>query len=224
LHTRLFLDQVHANTIGGFLPYTNSPDPDFGKCLQCVAIDRARYNVNPPADRSSICARCLHQYCFDPNNLTSVSELPGRKLDFVDPSPQGVSAVTGFLADGRVPLILGFLGLVLVVAAISTFLILRKRRRSREAAYQMVVELHDEEEPPFMRHSEYRDNSKAEMHALGRLEGTRYVEQVEGHVAEEHTVEEHVAAEHIAEEHIAERHIAGEHIAEEHVAEEFELR
>jgi len=122
LHTRLFLDQVHANTIGGFLPYTNSPDPDFGKCLQCVAIDRARYNVNPPADRSSICARCLHQYCFDPNNLTSVSELPGRKLDFVDPSPQGVSAVTGFLAEGKVPLILGFLGLALVVAALSTFL------------------------------------------------------------------------------------------------------
>ena len=136
LHTRLFLDQVHANTIGGFVPYTNSPDPDFGKCLQCVAIDRARYNVNPPADRSSICARCLHQYCFDPNNLTSTSELPGRKLNFVDPSPEGVSAVTGFLAQGRVPLILGFLGLALVVAAISTFLYVLFRKKN---SYALVL-------------------------------------------------------------------------------------
>jgi lysophospholipase len=122
LHTRLFLDQVHANIIGGFVPDTNSPDPDFGKCLQCIAIDRARFNVNPPAARSAICARCLQQYCFDPNNLTSASDLPGRKLNFVDPDPQGVSAVTGFLAEGKVPLVLGFLGLALVIAAISTFL------------------------------------------------------------------------------------------------------
>ena len=138
------------------------------------------------------------------------------------------------------PLILGFLGLALVVAAISTFLyvlfifsafwccflwgfnsdviccrILRKRRRSREAAYQKVVELHDEEdEPPFM---QYRDNSEAEMHALGRLQDTRYVEHIaERHVAEEHVVEGHIAEEHIAEEHIAEEHIAEEHLAEEH--------
>jgi len=27
----------------------NSPDPNFGKCLQCIAIDRMWYNVNPPA-------------------------------------------------------------------------------------------------------------------------------------------------------------------------------
>ena len=122
LHTRLFLDQVHANTIGGFVLNTNSPDPEFGKCLQCIAIDRARYNVNPPVARSSICAQCLQQYCFDQNNLTSASELPGRKFYLVDPDPEGISAVTGFLAQGKVPFILGFLGLALVIAGISAFL------------------------------------------------------------------------------------------------------
>jgi len=175
LHTRLFLDQVHANTIGGFVPNTDSPDPNFGKCLQCIAIDRARYNVNPPAARSSFCTQCLQQYCFDMNNLTSASELPGRKLNFVDPDPQGVSAVTGFLARGKVALVLGFFFLALVIAAISTYLyvshsfflrfgvvrfwrfdpeviccrILRKRRRERrerQGAYQKAMDLHDDDD------------------------------------------------------------------------------
>ena len=75
-----------------------------------------------------------------------------------------------------------------------------------------------------MRHSGYRDNAEAEMHALGRLQDTRYVEHVEGHVAEERTVEEHVAEEHIAEDHIAEEHTAERHIAGEHISEDLELR
>ncbi|KAH9993257.1 acyl transferase/acyl hydrolase/lysophospholipase [Russula vinacea] len=66
--TRQFLDQAHANVIGGFIPNTDSPDPEFGKCMQCVAIDRARYQVKPPLERSSICTRCFQQYCFNPNN------------------------------------------------------------------------------------------------------------------------------------------------------------
>jgi len=51
LHMRLFPDQVHANTGGGFMPYTNSYDPDFSKCPQCIAIDREQYDVNPPVAR-----------------------------------------------------------------------------------------------------------------------------------------------------------------------------
>lgn len=121
-HTQLFLDQAHANVIGGFMPNTNSPDPNFGKCLQCVAIDRARYQVNPPLARSSICTQCFQQYCFDPNNLTSASELPGRKLAFVDPDPQGATAVTGFLSRSKLSLVLGFVGLFLLVAGLSAFL------------------------------------------------------------------------------------------------------
>jgi lysophospholipase len=104
------------------VPNTNSPDPNFGKCLQCIAIDRARYNINPPLARSSICTQCFQQYCFDPNNLTSVSALPGRKLNFVDPDPQGVAAVTNFLSKGKIALILSFVVLVLAIAAVSAFL------------------------------------------------------------------------------------------------------
>ena len=121
-HTELFLDQVHANVIGGFLPNTNSPDSNFGKCLQCVAIDRARYQVNPPVAQSSICTQCFQQYCFNPNNLTSASELPGRKLNFVNPDPQGVTALSGFLSRSKVGLILGFIALLFVVAGLSAFL------------------------------------------------------------------------------------------------------
>jgi lysophospholipase len=121
-HTRLFLDQVYANAIGGFVPNTNIPDPNFGKCLQCAAIDRARYQINPAVPRSDFCTQCFTQYCFDPNNPPSSSELPGRVLAFENPDPQGVSALTSFLSRGKVGLILGFLGAVLVIAAISTFL------------------------------------------------------------------------------------------------------
>jgi len=121
-HTELFLDQVHANVIGGFTANTNSPDPNFGKCMQCVAIDRARYKLKPPLERSSICTQCFQQYCFDPNNVTSVSELPGRKLDFVDPDPQGISAVSGFLSQNKVAFILSFLALLIIVAGLSAFL------------------------------------------------------------------------------------------------------
>jgi hypothetical protein len=121
-HTELFLDQVHANVIGGFVPNTNSPDPNFGKCMQCAAIDRARYKLKPPLERSSVCTQCFQQYCFDRNNLPSISELPGRKLEFVDPDPQGVSAVSGFLSRSKVALILGFLALLLIVAGLSAFL------------------------------------------------------------------------------------------------------
>ena len=121
-HTELFLDQVHANVLGGFMPNTNSPDPNFGNCLQCIAIDRARYQVKPPVARSSICTQCFQQYCFDPSNLTSAAALTGRKLVFVDPDPQGVSALSGFLSQSKVGLILGFIGLLLVVAGLSAFL------------------------------------------------------------------------------------------------------
>jgi lysophospholipase len=109
--------------IGGFLPGTNSPDPNFGKCTQCAAIDRARYSTSPPLPRSAFCQACFAQYCFDPNNLTSAAvQLPGRKFVFVDPDPQGVSAVTGFLSGSKVSIVAGFVAAGVVVAAICAFL------------------------------------------------------------------------------------------------------
>ncbi|KAH9011013.1 phospholipase B [Lactarius pseudohatsudake] len=173
LHTQLFLDQVHANVIGGFVPNTNAPDPNFGKCTQCAAIDRARLKTSPPLQRSTFCQACFAQYCFDPNNLTSAAQLPGRKLAFVDPDPQGVSAVTGFLSDSKLAILLGFLGAALAIAGICAFLIWRKRRRS--AQYQKVMELH-EDEPPFIQHNMYRDGPRAtSSYELGNLPDLSYV-------------------------------------------------
>ena len=78
--------------------------------------------MKPPLEQSSFCAQCFQQYCFDPNNLTSVSALPGRKLNFVDPDAQGVSAVLGFLSRSKGALILGFFALLLTIAGLSVFL------------------------------------------------------------------------------------------------------
>jgi lysophospholipase len=166
------------------MPNTNSPDPNFGKCMQCVAIDRARYKLNPLLERSSFCAQCFQQYCFDPDNLTSSSELPGRKLGFVDPDPQGVSAISGFLSRSKIALILSFIALLLIVAGLSAFLCVYfpflwvseliptpymflfgriwRKRRARGAEYHEVKVLHDEDEPPFFHHN-YRDSSRSEM-------------------------------------------------------------
>ncbi|KAI0066051.1 phospholipase B [Artomyces pyxidatus] len=144
-HTELFLDLVHNNTIGGFVPNSNSPDPNFGRCLQCAAIDRARYHLSPPLARSSFCMQCFTQYCFDPNNKTSSSELPNRKLVFVDPDPQGVSKVEGFLGHSKIPIIFGFIGAAIVIGAIIAFLTWRKRRQHRAATYQKVMEVHDDD-------------------------------------------------------------------------------
>ncbi|KAF9650395.1 phospholipase B [Thelephora ganbajun] len=84
-HTHLFLDQVHANTIGGFKPGTNSPDPDWPKCLQCAAVDRGRMKLSPAVPRSEFCTKCFKQYCYDPANPQSVSQLPNRVLKFGGP-------------------------------------------------------------------------------------------------------------------------------------------
>jgi len=121
-HTQLFLDQAQANVIGGFMPNTNSPDPNFGKCMQCAAIDRARYKVDPSLSRSSFCTQCFQQYCFDPSNLTSSSVLPNRKLEFVDPDPGGVDLVLRFLSRNKIPIILGFVGLFISIAVLCVFL------------------------------------------------------------------------------------------------------
>ena len=106
------------------MPGTNVPDPNFGKCLQCAAIDRARFiNTSTSTPRSAFCETCFAQYCFDLNNLTSAAtQLPGRRLVFVDPDPQGVSALTGFLSDSKLSIVLGFVAAGLVVAAICAFL------------------------------------------------------------------------------------------------------
>lgn len=107
---------MHTLTTGGFTPNANTPDPNFGICLQCAAVDRGRLHLSPIPSRSAICATCFKQYCYDPLNPPSKSELPGRKFVFVDPTPEGFSQLTGFLAQNKLKLIRGLVGLVVFLA------------------------------------------------------------------------------------------------------------
>jgi len=145
--TTLFLDQAHNNTIGGFTPNSTAPDPNWGKCLQCAAIDRARYKVTPVVQRSSTCSACFSQYCFDPQNPPSSSEIVGRKYTFVDPDPQGVSKVEGFLSKSKVPLIVGLVLLVLVIVA-SIFL-LRWWKAVKDRKYRRLTMEAEEADAPW---------------------------------------------------------------------------
>jgi len=150
VQTRIFIDQVHNNTIGGFLPNTTGPDPNFGKCLQCAAVDRARYKISPVPSRSDFCSTCFQQYCFDPQIPPSQSELPGRQFVFVDPDPQGVSGALTFFAAHKAALIGGFVGLFVVVALLVTFLIWWKRRKIHQAEYSVVHDLHEQDDDAFL--------------------------------------------------------------------------
>ncbi|KAI0313887.1 phospholipase B [Amylostereum chailletii] len=97
-HTQLFLDQAHNTTISGFVPNKNTPDPNWGKCLQCGAIDRARYKTSPVTPRSDFCTTCFQQYCYNASNPPSQSELPGRNLTYFDPGTS--TSVVGNSATG----------------------------------------------------------------------------------------------------------------------------
>lgn len=103
---------MFTNTISGFKPNTNDPDPNFATCLQCAAIDRGRLKVSPPIPRSDACTKCFQQYCYDPQNPPSKDVLTGRKLDFVDPDPEGFSKLGGFFSRNKFALIGGLVGLV----------------------------------------------------------------------------------------------------------------
>ncbi|KAF7361984.1 Lysophospholipase [Mycena venus] len=142
-HTQLFLDQVHFNTISGFTPNANTPDPNFGVCLQCAAVDRARAKITPVVPRSSICSQCFQQYCYDPQHPPSQSELPNRKLTFKDPTPQGLTKVTGFLGSNKFRLLGGLIGLVVFIGLLSGGLIWWKKRRDKQM-YSQVKILHDD--------------------------------------------------------------------------------
>ncbi|KAJ3823123.1 phospholipase B [Lentinula raphanica] len=144
---QVLFDQVHNNTIAGFVPNTNDADPNFGKCLQCAAVDRARYKIAPPAvmNRSDFCQTCFTQYCFDQTNPPSLSEVPNRKQIFVDPDPQGL---LNFLSENKNKLIGGLVGLIVFIALLIGGLIWWKKRRDRQfvAHYHQVSALHEEEE------------------------------------------------------------------------------
>ncbi|KAJ3853028.1 phospholipase B [Lentinula lateritia] len=161
---QVLFDQIHNNTISGFVPNTNDADPNFGKCLQCAAVDRARYKISPVVNRSEFCQTCFTQYCFDPQNPPSLSEVPNRKQIFVDPDPQGLE---NFLSENKNKLIGGVVGLVVFIALLIGGLIWWKKRRDRQfvAQYQQVSALHEEEELNLKRYSQYVRPESYEMPA-----------------------------------------------------------
>ncbi|KAI0063507.1 phospholipase B [Artomyces pyxidatus] len=183
--TEIFLDQVHNNTIAGFVPNTNNADPNWGKCLQCGAIDRARYKTTPVTNRSDFCTTCLKQYCFDPQNPPSVSELPNRVLTFHDPDPQGVAKVESFFKRQEGPILGGSIaGAVVLVALIAFFL--WRRNRKMKARYRAVAAMHhDDGENLQMQQAgmHSRGITDATMvgqgHGLGASESTAYVPEAQ---------------------------------------------
>ncbi|KLO12267.1 phospholipase B [Schizopora paradoxa] len=151
-HSLIFLDQVHNNTIGGFVPNQLGPDPNWGKCLQCAAIDRARLKVTPTIGRSDICTTCFKQYCFNPQNPPNASEIVGRKYTFVDPDPQGVSKVEGFLGNNKAPFIVGLVLLFLLIIAAVFFLRRWKAKKDRE--YKRLTMEADDAGAPWLAYHE----------------------------------------------------------------------
>jgi len=163
---RVLFDQIFNNTISGFVPNTNNADPNFGKCLQCAAVDRARYKLSPTINRSDFCQTCFTQYCFDPQHPPSLSEVPHRQQTFVDPDPQGLE---DFLSRNESKLIGGVVGLVIFIALLVGGLVWWKKRRDKQfqAHYQQVSALHEEEERTMNRYSQYVRPDSYEMPSHG---------------------------------------------------------
>ncbi|KAF9227378.1 phospholipase B [Gyrodon lividus] len=147
LFTAVFVNQAFHNTLGGFQPNMTSPDPNWGKCLQCAALDRARLKLTPVLRRSDFCAQCFSQYCYDPSDPPSVDELPGRNYVFSDPDPGGVDKVEAFLSRNKGTVIGGACAVLLLVVAGLGFIFWWRKRTERKNKYSRVHELRDDDEP-----------------------------------------------------------------------------
>ncbi|KDQ08042.1 hypothetical protein BOTBODRAFT_139343, partial [Botryobasidium botryosum FD-172 SS1] len=135
-HTARILDASQAGTTSGFLPGKGGADPNWGKCFQCAAVDRARYKSSPVIPRSQFCQGCFTQYCYNANSPTPPPAIVGRQYLFVDPDPQNGLTILGQFK----PLIIALVTLVVVfiVAGIAACCFCKRRqrkvRRSEKAA------------------------------------------------------------------------------------------
>ncbi|KAI9569636.1 phospholipase B [Boletus coccyginus] len=163
LSTAVFINKAFQNTLGGFKPNTTSPDPSWGKCLQCAALDRARLKLTPPPQRSNTCAQCFLQYCYDPSNPPSASALPNRDYVYSNPDPGGVDKVEAFLDQNEGAIIGGSVAVVCVVAGGIAFIFWWRRRKERMNRYSRVHELRDDDEP-WKHYESY--SGEHEMHRL----------------------------------------------------------
>ncbi|KAF8554177.1 phospholipase B [Imleria badia] len=147
LSTAVFINQAFQNTLGGFKPNTTSPDPNWPKCLQCAALDRARLKLTPPPPRSDVCTQCFSQYCYDPSNPPSASALPGRDFVYSNPDPGGVTKVEAFLSRNKAAIIGGVVAVVIVAGGGIAFIFWWRRWTERKNRYTRVHELRDDDEP-----------------------------------------------------------------------------
>ncbi|KDQ08020.1 hypothetical protein BOTBODRAFT_148881 [Botryobasidium botryosum FD-172 SS1] len=142
LHTTLFLDAAHKSTTSGFVPGAMGADPNWGRCLQCAALDRARYKSSPVIPRSTFCQQCFSQYCYDPKSSSAPGAVVGRKTLLVDPDPpesESILAGPYKIAVIAVPVVVG----VLIVIGIATCCFCRCRR-NRAQRYRKVAPLDDD--------------------------------------------------------------------------------
>ncbi|KAF8135442.1 phospholipase B [Boletus edulis] len=147
LSTATFIDQAFQNTLSGFVPNTTSHDPNWGRCLQCAALDRARLKLTPPLARSSICVQCFSQYCYDPYNPPSAHELPGRDHKYLNPDPGGLDKVEAFLGRNKNAIIGGAVAVALLIGGGIALIFWWRKRRERKNRYSRVDELREDDEP-----------------------------------------------------------------------------
>ncbi len=116
-------------------------DPEFGSCLQCAAIDRARLKTNPITPRSDICLKCFKKYCFDPVNPPPEGQIVGRRFQFKDPDPLGLKS---FFEKNKIAIIVGgaIAGLALITSIACCVIYCRKRtqgKKVRSAEYRRLA-------------------------------------------------------------------------------------
>ncbi|KIM65066.1 hypothetical protein SCLCIDRAFT_1212755, partial [Scleroderma citrinum Foug A] len=106
--------------LGGFLPNTTSPDPNWGKYLQCAAIDCAHLKLTLPPSCSDFCLQCFSPYCYGLSYPPSVQELPDRNYMFLNQDPGGMTKVKKFLSSNEGSIIGGVVAVILVAEATRT--------------------------------------------------------------------------------------------------------
>ena len=171
-HTSQFLSQAKSTAMDGFLEGQLGPDPEYGTCLQCAAIDRARLKTNPVTPRSDICSRCFKKYCYDPASPPPEGQIVGRRFKFKDPDPFGIKSFylahkTGVILAG----VIVALGLIATITGCTMFWWRRfQRRRTRAVVYQRLSRGDGAEWSAHMRHTSY-DMSPPRYSVLGYEKG-----------------------------------------------------
>ena len=136
-HTSQFLHQAQDTGFSGFMEGQLGADPAFGSCLQCAAIDRARYKTNPVTPRSDVCSKCFKKYCFDPADPPPEGQIVGRKIQFKNTDP---SAFATFFEHNKTAIIAGAsVAAFLLIATIVGCVAASKRAKVKKAAYQRLA-------------------------------------------------------------------------------------